>query len=83
MDNLRIKNVTLKELNVTELPPGFEGLDIIHRKVDNNECHMTLTGSKTQINNYLQNKPILSERLRTLNNLPHYRIINTIKKEIY
>ena len=83
MDNLRIKNVSLKEFNVTTLPQGFEGLDIIHRKVDNNECYMTLTGTKQQINKYLQDKPILSERLRTLKNIPHYRIINTIKKEIY
>jgi len=82
-DNLRIKNVVLKQFNITKLPPGFEGLDIIHRKVDNNESHVTLTGNKQQINNYLQDKPILSERLRTLNDIPHFRIINTVRKEIY
>ena len=81
--NLRIKNVILKKFNITELPIGFEGLDIIHRKEQNGENYMTLTGSKQQINNYLQDKPILSERLRTLNDIPHFRIINTVKKEIY
>ena len=83
MTSLRIKNIILKEFKVTELPPGFEGLDIIHRKEQNGENYMTLTGSKQLINNYLQDKPILSERLRTLNNLPKFRIINTVKKRIY
>jgi len=82
-DSLRIKNVILKKYNVTKLPPGFEGLDIIHRKEENDECYMSLTGPKQLINNYLQDKPILSERLRTLNNLPKFRIINTVKKRIY
>jgi hypothetical protein len=58
-----------------------EGLDIIHRRSDNNEDYASLTGTKQQINTYLQDKPIISERLRTLNNVPKYRIINT-KKEV-
>ncbi len=78
---LRIKNVILKDHKWR--PVGIEGLDVINRKVDNNENHVTLTGTKQQINQYLQDKPILSERLRTLNNLPKYRIINTTKKRIY
>jgi hypothetical protein len=82
-DSLRIKNVILKDFNITKLPPGFEGLDIIHRKEQNNENYVSLTGQKQLINNYLQDKPILSERLRTLNDIPHFRIINTIRKEIY
>ena len=60
-----------------------QGLDIINRKKENNENYMTLTGTKQQINTYLQDKPILSDRLRTLNNIPKYRIINTTKERIY
>jgi len=71
----------MKEVKVTHGLP--QGLDVIHRKEQNGENYMTLTGTKQHINQYLQDKPILSERLRTLNNLPKYRIINTIKKEIY
>ncbi len=78
---LRIKNVIMKDDIVR--PVGIEGLDIINRKQENNENYMTLTGTKQQINTYLQDKPILSERLRTLNNLPKYRIIQTTKRRIY
>lgn len=78
---LRIKNVIMKEVKVTHDLP--EGLDIIHRKEENGENHMTLTGTKQQINSYLQDKPILSERLRTLNNLPKFRLISTTKQRIY
>ncbi len=78
---LRIKNVIMKD-NIIR-PVGIEGLDIINRKQENNENYMTLTGTKQQINSYLQDKPILSERLRTLNNLPKYRIIQTTKRRIY
>jgi len=77
---LRIKNAILKDTKIR--PVGIEGLDVINR-FQNNENHITLTGTKQQINQYLQDKPVLSDRLRTLNNLPKYRIINTIRKEIY
>ena len=82
-DSLRIKNVILKEFNIPEVPKESAGIEIIHRREPNNENYMSLTGTKQQINSYLQDKPILSERLRTLNNIPHFRIINTIRKEIY
>jgi len=59
------------------------GLEYLERKEDNGEIHMSLTGTKPQINRYLQDAPILSERLRTLKNVPHYRIINDYKVEIY
>ena len=64
-------------------PVGIEGLDVINRKQENNENYQSLTGTKQQINQYLQDKPILSERLRTLNSVPKYRIINTKLERIY
>ena len=76
-----IKNVILKDFKIRHGLP--EGLEITNRRRENNENHMSLMGTKQQINQYLQDKPILSERLRTLNNLPKYRIINSIKQEIY
>jgi hypothetical protein len=79
---LRIKNVILKDFNITDKGLS-EGLDIIHRKQPNGENYATLTGTKQQINHYLQDKPTLSDRLRTLNNLPKFRIINTTKERIY
>ena len=79
---LRIKNVILKDHNITR-HDLTEGLEIIHRKEENNENYMTLTGTKQQINTYLQDKPVLSDRLRTLNNLPKFRIINTYRERIY
>ena len=57
------------------------GLEATHRISDNNEDYCSLMGTKPQINRYLQDADITSERLRTLNNVPKYRIINT-KKEV-
>ena len=79
MDNIKIKNVILNKHH----PYLEEGLEYMERFRENGEVHMSITGTKQQINRYLQDAPILSERLRTLNNVPHFRIINTIKKEIY
>jgi hypothetical protein len=76
---VKIKNVILsKRHRYLE-----EGLEYLERKEDNGEIHMSLTGTQPQINRYLQDAPILSERLRTLKNVPHYRIINTKLVEIY
>jgi hypothetical protein len=60
-----------------------EGLEITHRREANGENYMSLMGTRQQINRYLQDKPILSERSRTLNNVPKYRIINSVKERIY
>jgi hypothetical protein len=79
--NLKIKNVVMKDCKIR--PVGIEDMDVVNRKSENNENHMSITGTKQQINKYLQDKPILSERLRTLNNLPKYRIINSVKVRIY
>jgi hypothetical protein len=76
---VNIKNVTIKSPYKYTEP----GLEMLETKQDNNEINVSLTGSKAQINRYLQDAPILSERLRTLKNIPHYRIINTKRIEIY
>jgi len=82
-DTLFNRNIVLKNWYDFKKIHMEEGLEGIHRKSENNENYCTLTGTKQQINKYLQNADIISERLRTLNNLPKYRIINTIKKRIY
>jgi hypothetical protein len=79
-DTLYIKNVIFKNYDIDFL--RIKGLDKINRLSDNNENYATLTGTKEQINQYLQDKPILSERLRTLNNLPKFRLIGTKKQRI-
>jgi len=78
---LRIKNVIMKEVKVTHDLP--EGLEVLHRNSENGENYMSLMGTKQQINHYLQDKPILSDRLRTLNSVPKYRIINSVLTRIY
>jgi hypothetical protein len=76
------KSVILREWNPDKYAPNSTGLEITHRKQENNEDYATLAGTKAQINQYLQDVPLLSERLRTLNSLPKYRIINTRKVRI-
>lgn len=76
------KSVILREWNPERYAPQSEGLEITHRKQQNNEDYATLAGTKQQINQYLQDAPVLSERLRTLNSLPKYRIIDTKKVRI-
>jgi hypothetical protein len=73
------KNVIFKDYTIYH--DLSEGLEIRHRNI-NGEDHASLMGTKQQINHYLQDKPIISERLRTLNDLPLYRIINTKKVRI-
>ena len=84
MDNhIKIKNVILRDVNLGPLPAGYEGLEFLQRRQENGENYMSLMGTKAQINSYLQDKPIISDRLRTLKNVPHARIINTKLVEIY
>ena len=78
-NSIFIKNVTLNEGITHDL---VEGLEKKNRIGENGENHVSLMGTKQQINTYLQDKPIISERLRTLNDIPHYRIINTKKIRI-
>jgi len=83
---LKIKNVIFRDYNEFEDRTKVQAKDdleiAIHRS-DNNEGHASLTGTKQQINHYLQDKALVSDRLRTLNNVPKYRIINTTKLRIY
>ena len=79
-DTLFRKNVIFKDFKIRH--DLVEGLEIKNRREENNENYMSLMGTKEQINTYLQDKPILSDRLRTLNDIPHYRIINTRKIRI-
>ena len=79
--SLRIKNIIMKDYVIRH--DLLKGLEIANRKEENNENYMSLMGTKQQINHYLQDKPVLSDRLRTLNNVPKYRIINSVKKRIY
>jgi hypothetical protein len=81
-DTLFLKNVIFKEFN--RKVKLIEGMDKINRIGDNGENYSSLTGTKPQINRYLQDcgNNILSDRLRTLNNLPKFRIINTTRERI-
>lgn len=77
------KNVILREFNIHNPDtPLSEGLDVKHRRQPNNEDYVSLMGTRQQINRYLQNAPLLSERLRTLNDLPKMRVIGTRKVNI-
>lgn len=74
------RNVILREFNIhSPKTPLSKGLEVKHRRQPNNEDYVSLMGTKTQINRYLQDAPIVSERLRTLNDLPKMRVINTTK----
>jgi len=75
------KNVILRGHDIHSIPLS-EGLEKKNRLVDNNENYVSLLGTKPQINRYLQDAPIVSERLRTLNDLPKMRIIDTTKVNI-
>ena len=70
------KNVILRGHDIHSIPLE-EGLEKKNRLVDNNENNVSLLGTKAQINRYLQDAPIVSERLRTLNDLPKMRVINS------
>jgi len=77
------KNVILKEFNIhNPKTPLSEGLDVKHRIQPNGEDYVSLMGNRQQINHYLQDAPLLSERLRTLNDLPKMRIIGVQKVNI-
>lgn len=68
------KNVILRGHDIHNIPLE-KGLEKLNRIEPNGENYATLIGTKQQINRYLQKAPIISERLRTLNNLPRVREI--------
>lgn len=59
-------------------------MDKVNRKEENNENYATITGTKDQINDFLQlsAKDLISERCRTLKRLPKYRMIGSTKIRI-
>lgn len=77
-----LKNINIQNRNDILGIPTPAGLDITHRQMPNNEDYITMQGTKQQINDYLQEAPELSSRLRTLNNLPKFRIFNDVKVRI-
>ena len=86
-DTLFCKNAILDKINIQNRQdilsiPTPVGLDITHRQMPNNEDYCTLQGTKQQINSYLQEAPVLSDRLRTLNSLPKFRIFNDVKVRV-
>jgi len=84
--SIKIKNVIFRNYDdVCDMskPRPEQGLEIANHRSDNNEGYASITGTKQQINHYLQDYDLVSDRLRTLNNIPKYRIINTTKVRIY
>lgn len=88
---MKIKNVLLKDFNVKKdvrpFTPYKEGVEIKWQQSENkNETYASIVANnKKEINNQLSllSNKIISERCRTLKELPKYRIINTTKKRIY
>lgn len=88
--SLRIKSVLLKDFDKKDIRPFTpykEGVEIQWQKSENkNETYASIVANnKQEINNQLSllSNKISSERCRTLNNLPKYRIINTTVKRVY
>ena len=86
--NIQLKNWNLK--NVRGFDPYKEGVEIkwTQDKDDkhNNETYASIiANNKQEINNQLSilSNNIGSERARTLNSIPKWRIIQTTKKRIY
>ena len=85
---MKIKNVNLKNFNLADIrafTPYKEGVEVKWYQDEKDQTFASIVGSKKEINNQLQimSKNIESERVRTLNNLPKYRIINSQKIRIY
>ena len=85
---MKIKNVELKNFDIQkDVRPFVPQKDIeIKWHQNNNGTYASIIGNnKHEINNQLSvlSKNIASERARTLNSLPKWRILNTTKKRIY
>ena len=76
------KNVILRDYKDFRKIPLETGLEILHRRYENNEDYASLVGTKPQINRYLQQADIISERSRTLKSVPTCRIINTTVERV-
>jgi hypothetical protein len=89
---MKIKNVQLKDFNLSDVRPFQPNKDIEIKwyqdedSKKNNETYASIIGNnKAEINQQLSDlsNNLQSERARTLNNVPMWRIINTVKKRIY
>ena len=87
---MKIKSVLLKDFNVNKdvrpFTPYKQGVEVKWQQSDNNETYASIVAeNKQEINKQLSllSNKIVSERCRTLNSLPKFRIINTTKKRIY
>jgi hypothetical protein len=60
-----------------------EGLEVAWKQSDNKECYATfIHNDKEEINNKLSELNIASDRVRTLKEIPKFRVINTVKERI-
>lgn len=82
LPNLKIKHVVMPD-GFKVNPYDLMGLDIKNTYVDNEKKFFSMIGSKQQIDRYLTKYQPVSERLRTLNSIPKYRVIETTKVEVY
>ena len=86
---MKIKTVNLKNWNISNVrnfTPYKEGVEVKWHQDEKDETYASIiANNKQEINKQLDlmSKNILSERVRTLNNVPKFRIINTQKKRIY
>lgn len=88
---MRIKNVQLKDFTLKDVRPfqplPNKDIDIKWQKGENdNETYASIiANNKHDINEQLSvlSNNIQSERVRTLNNLPKWRMIKTTKERIY
>ena len=90
---MKIKNIQLNNFNIANGVESFEPQKNIEVKwfqddesKHNNQTYASFIGNrKEDINNQLSalSNKIVSERVRTLNNLPKMRIINSKVERIY
>ena len=90
--SFRIKHVQLKDFNLKGVGSFKPNKDIEVKwfqdkdSKKNNETYASFIGNnKKEINKQLSvlSDKILSERVRTLKEIPKYRVINTVKKRIW
>jgi len=84
---MKIKNLVLKNWDIQKDVRKFSpkaDMGIRWLQSENNECFVSLTARRKSIlEQHASELPILSERCRTLKNLPKSRTINTTVERIY
>ena len=77
---MKIKHVQLGDFNLSNVRPfrPNKNIEIKWKQADNNTTYASFIGSKQDINNQLAGlNNIISDRVRTLREVPKYRIIKT------